>query len=353
MRFAGGGCGVHWVSSRDGARRPSGSHKVGARTVARDGSRSGTHRVRKFGARSRFESPSSAALCRAVVAPAAPAPPEAAPRAGVVFELFAGHAGIAAAAAERGFDTVAVDWQGNRHDPLVSIAPLDLVAGEARTIVQNKIRERGTGFIWMAPLCGTFSCARGRRLPAEAVAAGAWPAHPLRSDAHVMGLPELPPDAANRLGQASILAEFAADVAEQCLAEGRGFCIENPASSRMWDVPGVARLTGRSTTTRLHHCMFGGARAKHTALVRNIPDLSDLSILCDQSHPHAPWAALDEHGVWRYGAADEAEYPAALCAAVAGTFVRAASGRYRPPLRSSSAHGVPRERGAGAAPTPA
>ena len=104
-----------------------------------------------------------------------------------------------------------------------------------------------------------------------------------------------------------------------------GFVVENPASSRMWDTSSMSSLRSEATVhaVHLHHCMFGGRRPKHTMLLNNLPEMTELSVQCRGGHVHAPWGHYDNDGNWVFGTAEEAEYPEELCTAVASCILRA------------------------------
>ena len=92
--------------------------------------------------------------------------------------------------------------------------------------------------------------------------------------------------------------------------------VENPANSWFWMVSGVTK-TGHlpALTTCLHHCMFGSARTK---LLRTLPQMTLLGVLCDGSHDHQPWGRLPT-GKW--ATASECAYPPKLCASMPHAFV--------------------------------
>ena len=260
----------------------------------------------------------------------APPGPPPAPRAATatIFELFAGHAGLSAAAADLGCDVFPVDWAGNDHAPLVPAVPADLSTPEGQAAVAALMRATPPDFVWLAPPCGTFSRARDRPLPAAAIRAGARTPAPLRSDVHPLGLPSLSGDPFERVAKANALAAYAAACGEWCAERGVPFAIENPATSRLWLLPCFQRLRQNPGvfTVTFHHCRWGGKRPKHTMLVTSLPALRRLTAFCEGDHEHAPWAAFDAQGVWRFGTAEESEYPAELCRAIASLVVAAASG---------------------------
>ena len=90
----------------------------------------------------------------------------------------------------------------------------------------------------------------------------------------------------------NILAELTAKVADWCHKTGTLFAVENPATSRYWDQPSVLRVTSdpRVGIVRLHHCMWGGRRPKHTQLATTCTELNKLGVTCDGEHEHLPWA---------------------------------------------------------------
>ena len=265
-------------------------------------------------ARPAFAYAPSAAFAAALADP--PLDPEPPPRrAGVSFEIFAGSAGLSAALGDVGFETVAVDHHWNKHVPLVPVTPIDVAAAPGQAVLKQMLTTMRADVVWLAPPCGTFSRARDRALPAEALAAGARAPRPLRDDVYVRGLPTLAGKDLLRVTDGNALADFTADVAEDCRRRGRTFIIENPASSRLWALPAFARL-GRESgvlAVDLHHCCFGGARPKRTRLLTNEPALRALARDCAGDHWHAPWGYRDDAGGWRFGTAEEAVYPTGLC----------------------------------------
>ena len=186
-----------------------------------------------------------------------------------MFEFFAGHAGMAAAFADRGCDATAIDWGANRHLPMIPVTPVDLSEAPGQRVAFDLLEVAPVHFVWLAPPCGTFSRARDKALPEAARMAGIPPVPVLRTDAFVEGVPGLPAELRARVAAANTLVNFTKDVALWCLQRGVAFAIENPATSRMWRMPALAGLARRPGvfTVQFHHCMFGGRRPKHTQLL--------------------------------------------------------------------------------------
>ena len=99
--------------------------------------------------------------------------------------------------------------------------------------------------------------------------------------------------------------------------------IENPGSSRAWEVPCIKdlfELEGISFM-EFHACMHGGSRDKVTGLLLNCPALEALALRCDGKRQHRPWSVSRSlTGGWKFDTSLEAEYPQILCGRLARAF---------------------------------
>ena len=65
----------------------------------------------------------------------------------VFFEIFCGHAGVAAACARNGFAVRAYDRQGNRHKPSVPCVQLDLTLDEHAKILFGELASKRAALV--------------------------------------------------------------------------------------------------------------------------------------------------------------------------------------------------------------
>ena len=82
-----------------------------------------------------------------------------------------------------------------------------------------------------------------------------------------------------------------------CLKLGVLFSVENPTNSWFWSTSFMRRLDGLGLLdTVFHVCMHGGRRDKSAKLLHNVPLFSQLEVVCDRSHTHAPWETTKVRG---------------------------------------------------------
>lgn len=152
--------------------------------------------------------------------------------------------------------------------------------------------------------------------------AKAWPRR-LRSDAYPAGLPNLTGGLRQRVMNSNSMTRWVAALAERLHAQGRGFVVENPKRSYMWQLPEMRRLSAQRDVraVHLHNCVHGGARRKHTTFLTNLKEMEALAAVCADDrvctrtgHPHALWRPVVQNGVIiGYPTEEEAEYPEQLC----------------------------------------
>ena len=205
------------------------------------------------------------------------------------------------------------------------ILNVDLTTEAGQAFVMRLLSEEHVLYVHMGPPCGTFTRARERPIPEWQMRMGAPCPPPPRSDDHPEGLP------ANELSELDLLkvrkgnaiAEFCAQVAQHCIEHGKYFSIENPTGSLLWKLPCYRTLLSHDDVRSVdfHACMWGSRRDKRTSFVTNMSQLECLRKICDGSHTHAPWV-LRWHKGWKFATEEECEYPAELCAAVAGAAAR-------------------------------
>ena len=72
-------------------------------------------------------------------------------------------------------------------------------------------------------------------------------------------------------------------------------------------------------------CMLGGTRNKWTRLVASFPEIRQLCIACDKSHPHEPWRfAKDSSGNRVWATSLESQYRQKMCVALVQCVLQAA-----------------------------
>ena len=101
-----------------------------------------------------------------------------------------------------------------------------------------------------APDCTTFSRERGRPIPE----AKAWPMA-CRSEEYLLGLPII-----RGRGAGNEIARITFRLCSDAHKEGRGFAIENPRGSFMWDLPDARKLAAEVGVFKATFslCMYEG-----------------------------------------------------------------------------------------------
>ena len=236
-------------------------------------------------------------------------------------ELCSGSAGLSAAFRTLGFQVLAIDHGGNRHQPLVPTLSLDLRHDSAWSFVERMVKSCATLLVHIAPPCGTAS--RAREVPLKK---GHGP-RPLRSELHPLGLPGLSESDQSRVESANHIyaraANFCLWLHRQTAEHGlhTHFCVENPRRSYMWLIPEFIKLQQHCLHLAYDVCMHGGDRDKHQMLWTSMPELQVLAVCCDRSHPHRPWGQTPSGS---FATASETEYPTLFCARFAAAAAHAA-----------------------------
>ena len=169
--------------------------------------------------------------------------------------------------------------------------------------------------------CNSFSRARDR----------APGPPPLRSDQHVMGLPDLRPCDALKVAEGNLFMRFSVQFMVLCSVLGIGCTLENPGRSRLWLTPAVKRLLRMRTASFVlfEMCMFGTPWKKTTGIAAvhvNVELLSHYRCrgtrrgICKFSgKTHVPLCGTDSRGQFRTKAAQV--YPYGLCHSLATCFM--------------------------------
>ena len=164
--------------------------------------------------------------------------------------------------------------------------------------------------VWLGTPCTSFSRARDR------------PGGPprLRSNEHVLGLPNLRECDHVKVLQGNLFMRFSCAMLRACQRMIVPAAMENPASSRIWLCKPVADLC-RSRNARYQttdYCQFNAPWRKRTGFLSTFLDLSAACRRCTgrglcsaTGRAHVTLAGQDENGVLRT-AIDE-PYPRELC----------------------------------------
>ena len=237
-------------------------------------------------------------------------------------ELFAGSCKLSKCLKSHGFAAFGIDHQRckNRVGPCVV---MDLTKKSSRAFISTMLRTGRVAAVPMAPPCGTSSRARERPLPARLKRLGVPEPKQLRSAQYPLGFPWLTGTSKLRVNLANECYTTVAIVFTLCVELAIAAFIENPANSRMWDVPCIKKLFDLPGVyfTVFHACMHGGARDKLTALLHTCPHLCRLEVRCDKQHQHQPWTiSRSIQGGWQFDTSAEAEYPLLLCSRMASAF---------------------------------
>ena len=230
----------------------------------------------------------------------------------VCVEIFAGSGGFTAAIRKAGLPRSS----GVDHKPSTNskcpMCVLDLVTPAGQEILWKILESPDLRACHLAPACGTSSKARN-------IPAGPYAPQPLRNSEFPDGFPFLSGQDAARVHAANVLYGLTGSIILHCFHRGILVSVENPANSWFWLVSGMAKTNHLPLlSTNLHHCMFGASRKKHTKLLRTMPQMTLLGVLCDGKHEHEPWGKLAS-GAW--ATASECAYPPKMCASMAHAFV--------------------------------
>ena len=186
----------------------------------------------------------------------------------VALEIFSGSGHFSAA------------WRGNARAQDVAIFEWDLLHDERADLTQRGVQQKVRGWIcqgwivatWIATPCSSWSRARDR------------PNGPprLRSDSFVNGLPELSAADQYKVDMGNRLAKFTASVMLLCARRGLPAVVENPASSRLWLAPGLAKLAAQSKAKSFQtdFCAYGTAWRKQTKFLAAHVNLGNVERHC-------------------------------------------------------------------------
>lgn len=223
-------------------------------------------------------------------------------------ELFAGTARITTSLLKRG----------------MLAFPIDICIDSGHNVfdihLQHKLLHWVQGgyvqFIWLGIPCTSFTRARKDD--------GLGPG-PLRSDEFVSGLPWLSPNDLRKVREGNELLRISLRLLHACELARVPYALENPASSFIWDMPGMKTFLSKFSVTQvfLDYCQYGEPWKKPTSVIGNFWDLRPLQRRCTTvnrvcsrtQRPHTPLSGRDSSGCfWTLRAQP---YPRSFCEVVA------------------------------------
>ena len=185
------------------------------------------------------------------------------------------------------------------------VLTLDFQDAHSVTLVKQLLSDPKCIYAHFAPPCGTASRAR------MIVRKNRFNPPVLRSEQYPNGFPHLKGVYRDRVAKANRLYSITQDLCRFCVAYGVLFSLENPGRSFTWLTTDMAVFLTEVPhfDTYFHHCQFGSARRKLTRLVHNIPTLTQMNVLCDNTHAHEPWG----HTGNGWATVQKTAYPWKLC----------------------------------------
>ncbi len=183
----------------------------------------------------------------------------------LIFELFSGSGRLARTCAKRGFSAKTYDWKDDPNQDFLDDA-------EFRKIC-SLVRGRKITLLWIALPCCTWSRARrpGFGKPQ------------LRSDRYLMGWPDLKGKARANVKLHNRILYRVAELVQLCIDCGVDWCIENPASSRVWLTRPILKLLPMCEFVTFDFCQYGEPWRKRTSIATSLPCLAAISKLCSSS----------------------------------------------------------------------
>ena len=226
----------------------------------------------------------------------------------VFIEACCGSAILSQCVGHAGFETVAVDFEGNKHRPFVHVLKLDLRQDSSWSFLEFVCKTRMVLHFHGAPPCGTAS--RARDIPMSSDEHGP---PPLRSELHPEGLPGLTKFWKNRVDSANAIYERMCNFCFFLNVLSITWSLENPGNSYMWMLPYFMQLATTAWFVYFHSCVHGGDRKKLTGVLTTGRFLEALEGYCDGSHDHKPWGLLRTADGDQFATSTEAAYPRLLC----------------------------------------
>ena len=206
-----------------------------------------------------------------------------------------------------GWETISVDWMLDRSHDL------------SNSLRQQSLHEQLQSVCFIAAALDCSTKSRAREIPRD-FGDGRPPPRPLRSEQHPLGLPELTGSQLTRVEQDNAAASFVLSEIDQLVDRGGGSVRENPYNSLHWWTPDEVAMweSGRWSDQRYSACCFGGARSKLQRLRHNIAEIAQWPRAdCNHFHDPQEWEPWVQDGKRHFPSAEESEYTAELCFAIA------------------------------------
>ena len=165
----------------------------------------------------------------------------------VVIELFSGSGHLGKYANRKGWGCICFDISHGPHH--------DLLNPVVQSVIRSWIHAGLIAFVWLGTPCNSWSRARHD-------INGGGP----RNNQHIWGLPNDQLSVADqervRLGNATL--RFSVSVVKLCLSYSIPCCLENPATSMLWNAPPLLALTRKGTLAISDYCQYGCPWRKRT-----------------------------------------------------------------------------------------
>ena len=223
-------------------------------------------------------------------------------------EACCGCALLSASVSQMGFDTLPIDFHGNKHRPFLHVVELDLRKQSTWTFLEHLVLTRRPFHFHGAPPCGTASRARDKPLSDDQHGPP-----PLRSEEYPMGFPWITGVWKDKLNSANAIYIFLAAFCFWLNTMNVGWSIENPGRSYLWNIEDYKLLMTVAYFVLFHSCIHGSQRKKLTGLLTNRRELQCLGGFCKGDHEHLPWTHTAEDGKVVFDTSKEAAYPKLFC----------------------------------------
>ena len=189
----------------------------------------------------------------------------------------------------------------------------------SNSLRQQSLHEQLQSVCFIAAALDCSTKSRAREIPRD-FGDGRPPPRPLRSEKHPLGLPELAGSQLTRVERDNAAASFVLSEIDQLVDRGGGSVRENPYNGLHWWTPDEVAMwdSGRWSDQRYSACCFGGARAKLQRLRHNIAEIAQWPRAdCNHFHDPQEWEPWVQNGQRHFPSAEESEYTAELCFAIA------------------------------------
>ena len=184
----------------------------------------------------------------------------------VAVEVFSGAGAWAKAMRAAGFIVIEIDVK-YKHD---------LTKKKNCRFLSNFLRSGLVDIVHLGTPCHSFTRARER---------GNGPG-PLRSSSCPLGLPDLSALDKQKVVTGNALALLSSQILTLCYKRGIPAGLENPALSRLWELPSFLRLAKLEyvKTVKFDFCLYGAPWRKRTQVMYFWVDIAPLARLCTSHH---------------------------------------------------------------------